>query len=249
MNIKLVQKNLLIRAAIAIAILAVVGGITLAVSMLYNAQIETQAKAKAKLDATNTQNRTLKDKIVRATESLNIYQAINSRGGGLSLNREYAKKLLDQMKQEYLLNALDVSITPVTDEPGGSGDTKLISARVTVKMDAFTDELVFAFVNAIKLRFPGYVRIERFDVTRTADITREAYVNVTRGVLANLVHGEIEFKWIGVKPNDAKADGGASTSAAPTGSSPAANALPGTNMPLPGTLPSPGGPLPNGVAP
>lgn len=169
------------------------------------------------------QSAMLQAKLVKARESLDLYKAINEKtqGEGFVIERERGKQLLDDLKQEFHIASLAVTMSPVLaldDGPpapvmppsGAEGSVSaakkvsVIASDVTLTVTALTDEEAFSFTNAVKLRFPGYVRMTRFHLDRTERLTATAFAAISRGEMPVLAKGEVQFRWIGFRYNDAE---------------------------------------------
>lgn len=205
MNIKRLQKNVGKRIAIVLVVLGLLAAVTFAVMVVRDSHQAEHEKLKTQLNTTNADTRTLQDKIARARVSMDVFNTINSRGvGKMELDRDAARRLLDQMKEGYRLNSLTVTIGPVTNEQGGKEGMQLVSSNVVLTMEAFTDEMIIGFVNAVKQHFPGYVHLKRFELGRNAEVSRDALSNAAKGRTASLAKAEVEFKWMGIRQPEAK---------------------------------------------
>ncbi len=207
MNYTPLKKILFVESGAFMGLLAILAGTFFGISTLNESYMSKHVTAKNNMQSLKSEAQSMQSKIVKAKESLGLYQVIIGRNNnnGLSLNRDYAKNMLDKLKQEYTLTSLGVTIAPiVVEQESGGASSKLqpISSNVVVTMEGVTDELVIGFASAIKLQFPGYVRIQSFSLERAGDLTRDALMGITRGKLPALVKSEFTFKWLGVRNTD-----------------------------------------------
>lgn len=114
-----------------------------------------------------------------------------------------ARDPLLKLKNQYKINTLDLSLTPPVETKTGELNRESIlpiSSKVTLKFGVASDELLFSFVDSLIKEFPGYVRIESIEATRSGEITDQLIAQVAQqGVAPTLVHGTIIFEWIQLK--------------------------------------------------
>lgn len=161
----------------------------------------------------------------KAKNSLELYQKLSQgkQSLGDSLSRDTAKKILDRLKEEYLLSSLSVTISPAQEIKDIQIQTKtssLMASDVTLRFEGMSDEQLFSFVSAITREFTGYVRFTRLAMDRTGEITTEILQKAGKGERPALVTGEVSFRWYGLKEQVKPATNPASGVAAVTANNP-----------------------------
>ena len=164
------------------------------------------ASLNSNVSSVNGEIQTLQTQYTKAKNSLDLYKTLeNKQGIGESLSRDSAKKLLDRLKEEYLLSSLSLTLTPtveIKDSPVSTKTATLVSSEVTLRFDGMSDEQIFSFVNAISKEFTGYLRFTRFELTRNKEVTTDVLRSIGKGERPALVSGELSFKWFGLKANE-----------------------------------------------
>lgn len=149
----------------------------------------------------------LQGQLVKAKESLALYERIlrMENDGRLAVNREAGQKLLDTLKQKFRLTQLQASMSPLVEHKDAkqpANIAEVLASDVTLEYEGLTDEDIFSFANAIKLQFPGFVRMESFTATKKGSLTRELVAEIIKGSTPALAKGTLRFKWFGVKYAD-----------------------------------------------
>ncbi len=127
-----------------------------------------------------------------------------------------ARPLIDEFRIRYKFSSINVNFSKVEDV---TAEFKLKNASVyknviTIDFKALTDELVFAFVDTMIQRMPGYITISSIEMDRVSDITPA----VIKALLTRqpnipfLVSGKITLNWWSVseakpKPPETKKEG------------------------------------------
>lgn len=172
----------------------------------WSSGLQTEAQtAKNKLNRAQGDVRGREEKNREANEYLELYHKItgDSESGKISeLNREKAETWIQQTALEYAIMKLEGAVDPIAPIENPEFHKKTfegITSKITLKFSAMTDEQIFQFVNALLTRFPGYIKITRLTLTRQGDITDTTLLAAGRGQFPELVTGEMEFHWIGVR--------------------------------------------------
>ena len=141
----------------------------------------------------------------KAQEYLELYLKITgeSEQAKISdLNRDKAQAWLKQAALQNNITNLEGAVDPIKPIASESFKKKTfegITSKVTLKFGAMTDEQIYRFVEAILTRFPGYVKITRFELIKEGEITDDVLIAASRGTFPDLVTGIVEFNWIGIR--------------------------------------------------
>lgn len=199
-------KKELIRLAIVAAVAVSVSGAVAYGIYTWSSGLQAEAQsAKNKLNQAQGDVRGREEKNREATEFLELYRKItgDSETEKISeLNREKAENWIQQTALEYNIIKLEGAVDPIAPIENPEFRKKTfegITSKITLKFSAMTDEQIFQFMNALLTRFPGYIKMTRVDLTRQGEITDATLVAAGRGQFPDLVTGEMEFHWIGVR--------------------------------------------------
>lgn len=94
----------------------------------------------------------------------------------------------------------------------------MLRPHLVIQFQAVSDVHVFSFVDDLRRVAPGFVRIHKVELKRTADINDSAVQQLQNGASPILVSALIEFTWIRITPKeskDAKAGAAVPTPGAP----------------------------------
>lgn len=181
-----------------------------------------------------------KNKNILIAESLKIYKELPSQKlanislGDASSRIRVSRPIIDELRTRYKINEINVNFSKVEDASGKFNvkGVTVFTNQITIDYKALTDELVFSFIDALIKKLPGYVNVEKFEMTRQAEINKEILDTVRRpsAPLPSLVAGQIVLSWWTLKQDENTGVSESGTSA------PANTATPGNN---PGGVPRP----------
>lgn len=166
---------------------------------------EDARKAENKLNAARRDVSSREIKNADARKYLELYKRITgeSEQAKISdLSREKAQLWLKELARQTGVVNLQGSFSPVTpmkDENFRKKTLEGISSEVKLEFSAMTDENAYRFLNAVLHRFPGYVKVTAFTLTRDGEISDSVLVATGRGEIPALVKGSMDFYWIGVR--------------------------------------------------
>lgn len=227
---KWLKKRIVTEAGFCALLVVITSGIAWFVASYADELNTERSRLQGATQTLTMENVSLKDQIVKARDSLSLYETImkTNRSEDFSLNREAATQLLNKLKDRYRLNSLGVNMSPIkelTDEIYKKKSGTLIMSDVTLTLSGVTDEFIYGFVQAMMQRLGGYVKVTRMSLSRTGTITNNTLLDLSKGKVPGLVNADIQFSWIGFKPNtekpaDKPAPGTDSATPAPPGGAP-----------------------------
>lgn len=139
----------------------------------------------------------------KAKASLSLYNKLtqSDEGKSLSLDRKNVATLLNELNENYLLSNLNLSIGPIqerTEKAFKRDSGTIISSEVQVDFRGITDEFAYAFLSEVVERFPGYVNLSGFWLTRIdRQIQRKDY-DINSGP-PTLIEAGMSFDWLGMQ--------------------------------------------------
>ncbi len=206
-------KKLLIKTVIVcILLVTAAAGALYGVSAYEDSVTQDRDTAQAQANTIISEASTLKDRIAKSSESYSIYEKIlrYNKLADFSLNRDAATKLFDQLKKDYPISNLQVSILPVKDltsDVGKKKTGKVVYSDVKIQFDATTDTTAFRFMNALSTQFPGFVSYQEVKLSRKIELSGTVFQDLASGHLPMLVSGELSFNWLGIRPNESPETG------------------------------------------
>lgn len=199
------KKKLMKISIIASVVVLVTGAAAYGVFAWSSGLVDEAKDAKNKVNRArgDVTNREAKNK--EAQEYLELYNQITSdseQNKISDLNRDKAEEWIKRTAIEHNILNMTGSVDPIAPIASPAFKKKTfegITSTVELKFGAMTDEQVFRFVDALLKNFPGYVKIDSFTITKRGEITQTVIQQAQRGQFPELVVGELQFHWIGVR--------------------------------------------------
>jgi hypothetical protein len=140
----------------------------------------------------------------KATQSLALYKKLTEgdNGKNFSLDRKTVTQLLDELNENYLLSNLNLAISPAIERKGSIFDRKtgkIITSEVKISFKGITDEFAYSFLNDVVERFPGYVNLTRFSLSRIGGTDRKTMYNAQLDAPPTFIEASIGFDWLGMQ--------------------------------------------------
>lgn len=116
---------------------------------------------------------------------------------------------LREAKTRYHLDKL--TIKPVKEVVSDKSELAnfpfnvLMRPHLVIQFLAVSDVHVFSFLDDLRRASPGFVRIDKVEIKRSADMTDAALTQMQGGASPLLVTATVEFTWIRIMPKDVKA--------------------------------------------
>ncbi len=198
------KKSILKEGAIALAIIAVLAGITYFVTGEIESEEREQRQLKGNIRSLANQIDELERKHGIVNSSITEFRRLKGRQerGAFSINREQARDIFDTLRKKYRISNLSMTVTP-KDAMSGK-DIERPTAQITfseaiLEFDAMSDLHVFSFINDAQQTLPGFLKITDFNINRQRKITNEVYVSVSRGEEPRMVSARVNFLWLGIE--------------------------------------------------
>ena len=206
MQIRTIKQKMLKEGALAVALLAVLGGMTYFFDDYHNSYMSEVQQMKNSVDKITLETRNLREKFTKVQKNADLYAEYTrqSADDGLSLSRALVAKKFEEFRYKYFIGD-DTKIVvskpePLKDAKYNRPTTQVLSSTVSVNFDAMTDEDIYAFVQALGNELPGIAKFRSFSIKQDAKITDEVVKNITRTGKQKLVSGTIDFTLYGIQP-------------------------------------------------
>ncbi len=202
MKYKRLQKWVMIRVAIYLAILTVIGVGYMLLDMKKKSMVEDKIRILMQTGELNDQLNTLKTKAAEIAEARKLWEQIpskNKEGNGLRI--EKIKTVLDNYGKRYDIKDMDIDLSTPTDldAPYKNESAVTVTSNVTLKFGSISDENILAFVRAILTDIPGYIKVRSFKMVRQTAITESLLADIRRGLKPVLVNAELSLEWRDLK--------------------------------------------------
>lgn len=195
-------KRLLIRDGVIVCLVAALAGGVLWFANARHAEAQRQSNTlKTQITGANQKVQQFESEFQKAAKFAEQYRRFS--GDGFSredLDRKAAIDAVERLKDRFYLS--DVSIEskpyqPLTEAPWAGRTVRLGAVPITIRLKAFSDEYLFAFIFALDRELQGFTRINRLLVTRLQTVRDVPLKQVGEGHLPALVSAELEFLWLG----------------------------------------------------
>lgn len=208
-------KQMLIKeAAIAAGAIFVLGGAAIAVSSFATASDEDLQAANSSLLSLSSQIQDMERKKDIISSSGKKFEELQKRiqSDEFTLDPLNAQEKLNALRKEFRLGEPKVEFFPEADLSGPAYDqypaVSLSSRNVKFMCKAMTDMHIYSFMEALKTRFPGIIKIKKVVITRSSEAGQEILEQIMLGQEPELVTAEIEFLWLGIRFKDDSVAGG-----------------------------------------
>ncbi len=141
----------------------------------------------------------LQNKIKSINEQLKLWDTINNKTHkrqGLEIDK-FKTILLDLQSYYNLNNKVNVNITSPSEltDTYREKTTVIESSTITLTINASSDLVVFAFVDALTKNIPGFLHYQSLIINRNLDLTNEIISDASKGIEDTLVQATVVLVW------------------------------------------------------
>lgn len=202
-------KKRVIKEGIIVA--AVLGAFSVGVfllGMLADSYHTSNSKLKKQVDTINNDMNTLKTKYMNIKQDVGLYEYVKKRQaeGNLAINRKAVMAAFDQFKNDYVLDSMHLSMSPIVDVADAKykrKNSKVTVSDVSVGLNALSDEYVYALLSAMQRDMAGTSKITKLTMSRDIALTDDVLHTISTTGAAPLVRSEIKFQWFGINSIEA----------------------------------------------
>ena len=205
------QKLLVKEAGISFGAAGLALGFMLFVSSMEQGAIRSVSQAKTQLNSTNSQLETLRNQIDKSgTAEKRYYEIRSSRDQeDYAQDTDMVRDRLRGLTDKYRLSQ-DLSLTLSVEKSPNIASLKALNYDVatregmTLTFSAMSDIHAFSFLDEFQRKMPGVIRLTKFNIKRTGDLTVGTLSQMTSGTAPKLVDVEMEFLWGTLNPKAEK---------------------------------------------
>jgi hypothetical protein len=208
MKFAILRKQLMVESALAVAVLAVIGGGTYFIDTVLADYTSRRNAAQAQVSAVTNETNGLREKFIRIQKDKGLYERVMTLSNSDMLSHTPAVvnvKLKEYQDQFGLKWTIDTStLKPALEDAAYKKKTHAINLREGVfKIDsALSDEDVFQVMQLIQRDFPGAVSYRSLMISREATVSDATLRTITQTGTFPLVRAELKFDWYGIDPVD-----------------------------------------------
>lgn len=149
-------------------------------------------------------------KTLEFSEAVKVWDSLpESRKKGQGLRISDAKELLDSLEKKYFLHDMRVSFSkPYTKEPEKDDTVEVIESSINIAFGAVSDVYAIKFLNELIEKFPGYVQVSLFSMTRSKTVSKDILKQIASGQTISIVDCKINLKWHDLKQREKSDIGG-----------------------------------------
>lgn len=128
----------------------------------------------------------------------NEFDVLRERGFFSNQNRREAEAVFLAAKAQSGVGEAIVSVRPgkvVENEIAAKADHVLLESSIDVNLKAIDDIDIVSYVSFLEKNFPGHLTIDRFTVTRRANISDTILRAIAGGNTPGLVEGQLMMTW------------------------------------------------------
>jgi hypothetical protein len=165
--------------------------------------LESKNQAQSQFTQSESQLGLMRSQISKSDDAEKRYVDIklNRDNEDFVNNTDQLKDLLRKMKEQYRLSDT-MRLTISIEKPSEKPELQTLNYKVIVREDmemaagAISDVHFYSFIEDMKRRMPGIVRIKSVKLTRKSAMSMENLAQLGRGNKLELVDGSIKFTWL-----------------------------------------------------
>jgi hypothetical protein len=141
----------------------------------------------------------LQNKIKSINEQLKLWDTINNKTHkrqGLEIDK-FKTIILDLQSHYNLNNKVNVNITSPSEltDTYREKTTVIESSTITLTINATSDLVILAFVDALTKNIPGFLHYQSLVINRNLDLTNEIIIDASKGIEDTLVQATVVLVW------------------------------------------------------
>lgn len=232
-KLKLMQKKLVTIGGIALAAIAVAAGVMIFTGSMATSAAERKQSAESSMSADRGQLDSMKSQLSQSSDAEKRYIEVmeHRKNDNFVADSDAMKDWLRHAKDQYRFGDTDFKLTMPLEKPSTRQGLPTVGFDIVerpemkLELTAISDLHVFSFLDALVKETSGIIRINAFDLERTADIDSASLRALLTGQNPTPVKASVEFTWVGIHP---KPEGTADNAAggAPVPQDPAAGGAP-----------------------
>lgn len=175
----------------------------------YSESLETEeGKIERETRKISRENSELLSKHQRAKASLDLYNRLvgNNAENTFTVEKNLITRLLSNLNSQYQLRNLQLELKPVEykkEEPFTLKTGTLIASDVVITFESITDSFSYAFLESVQDGLSNFLLVRNFNIQKTGDINDLLIENTEQNAIPTLTKGSLEFRWIGLKVDNA----------------------------------------------
>lgn len=200
---KLVRlKRVLLRDAVVAGLSLMAAGGVMWFAGQHYAKVEQENNTlRNRVSAANQQVQQQEKDFQKASKFSDQYRSFSGNGYRREdLDRKVLEAALRKLHDQFYLTDIDMESRPAVSlkiAPWAGTKVRLVAVPVTIRLKAFSDEYLLAFLFALDRELPGILRYNKLSAKRVQLVRDIPLKQVGEGYLPSLVEANIDFLWIG----------------------------------------------------
>ena len=202
------RKRLLTESVIIAIVAVALGGVAFLFSTISGNYSEENAALKQQVDSITADMNSLQKKYTNIKQDINLYQEVQRKQSEdlLAVNRQAVMDKFNQLRTEYMLDDLRLSMSPVQpmkDEKYKRKTSMVTYSEVVVNLNALSDEHVYDLLVKMQKDLPGVSRLTNLSMTRQKTLSDDILRSISAKGSYPLIKTDIKFTWFGINPIEA----------------------------------------------
>lgn len=154
----------------------------------------------------------LQVKLAQFGNALLIWNGFKNKNGiyNMKLSRDDATNIFMELRDQYAFEDIHVTVSPIRvslDRALVRSKMQVMESDITIKMRAYSDEQIIKFIEDVKERLPGIIKVKSLRMTRNAPTAKNAKAGHEKEDIASLkgtmnvpqMDVNIDLMWFGVE--------------------------------------------------
>lgn len=194
-------KRRLIRDGLIVTVCcAVASGVLWFSNQQYAGAEQQGSTLKGQISSANQQVQQFEGEYQKATKFSAQFKQYAGKGYRREdLDRKEAVTVVERLKDRFYLSEIDMESLPYVslNTPPWVGKTiRLGAVPINIRLKAFSDEYLYAFLFALDHELTGFMRYNKLTVNRVHTLADVPLKEVGEGFLPSLVEADIQFLWL-----------------------------------------------------
>jgi len=186
-----------------VVVMIVMGAIIYFISSISDDYEAKNADLQKKVEAIDTETKILRGRFTNIQKNIGDYKEVEKRlaDNRLAINRQLILEKFNELKTQYILNNLHLTVTPAQDVKSPLFTRKNSSVNfsvVIVNFDITNDVSVYQLIDALRDVLPGITKLIKLDMAYQNQFDKDMLKEISQKGTAPLVKVEMQFMWYGI---------------------------------------------------
>ena len=198
------KKRILLETGIFAGALIGLAALAYFISVFNDDYAESNGAMQAKIQASEAEFQTLKEKFTFITKNADLYKEVQKKEAeGWFISRQIMFEKFNQFRNQFDLSNLRLSVSPVQDmkDPKFKRATNVVRySDVSIELDTLYDENIIALLNAMQQELSGICIISRLSMSLQRPLDPSVLQAIGMKGTYPLIKALIKFNWYSINP-------------------------------------------------